>query len=395
MAKPPKKLEPPVRPWAWWALGASLLALGGGWLLGWSELAAPGGAVAAVFVAGAVSSIGNPKFAVALTARHRRVAEGADPGVVAQVTNSGARRVGARRLVLPVGPGTVGVKLPALAPGASVVTAVPVPTKRRAVLTVGPAQAVRGDPLGMVARTWSWGTPLDVVVYPRTIRVPVGMSGMAKDIEGKPTGQPSETDVSFHALRDYEPGDDRRSIHWRSSARLGRLMVRQSEDARRVQMAVLVSTAAREYSHPRDFELAVSAYASLGLAQLAASGELAVIARGALLPIAKAGPGPLLDHAAAIQLADDPSGAHSLAAAAGAARGEAPGATLAALVTGTVLTDRDLRRIAWFLPREASALAIRCRLGADITVSRIGRLGLATIGALEHLPRALRRLGLQ
>ncbi|MDR2348003.1 MAG: DUF58 domain-containing protein [Bifidobacteriaceae bacterium] len=384
-----------MRPWGWGALAASLGALGLGWWLGWPELAAPGGAVLATFVLGAASSIGNPKFGVELSAAHRRVPVGGDPGVVAEITNLGSRRLGARRLELRVGDGSVPIRLGALGPGASVRAAVAVGSEKRSLRAVGPLLAVRGDPFGMVARTWSWGQPLEVVVYPETVPVPVGLSGMAKDIEGKPTGQPSETDVSFHSLREYEPGDDRRSIHWASTARLGRLMVRQSEDTRRVQMAVLVATAAREYARERDFELAVCAYASMGLAQLATSGELAVIARGAVLPIAKAGPGPLLDHAAAIQLAEDPSGDDSLAAAAGQARSEAPRATLAVMVTGDRLSDRDLRRIAWFLPRESSALAIRCRVGADISVSRVGRLGLATIGALDQLPRALRRLGLQ
>jgi uncharacterized protein (DUF58 family) len=351
--------------------------------------------VVAVFAVGALSSVGNPKFQVRLTAEHRRVAVGGDPGVRGGIPHAGRRRVGQRRLLVPVGAGAVAVRLPALAPGASAEAPVAVSTRRRALLVVGPVKAVRGDPLGMVARTWSWGAPLQVVVYPETIPVPVGLPGMAKDIEGKPTGQPSETDVSFHALRDYEAGDDRRSIHWRSTARLGRLIVRQSEDTRRVQMALLVATSEREYARARDFELAASAYASMGLAQLAGSGELGVIAAGSVLPISKAGPGPLLDHAAAAALAADPSGERSLAAAAAKARGETPGATLAVMVTGTVLTDRELRRIAWFLPREASALAIRCQVGADISVSRIGRLGLATIGSLDQLPRALLRLGLQ
>jgi uncharacterized protein (DUF58 family) len=310
------------------------------------------------------------------------------------VRNVGRRRSPSQRLTLPVGERRVFVRLASLAPGASVSAAVQVPTNRRAVMTVGPAKAVRGDPLGMVGRTWNWGTPLPVVVYPSTIRVPVSMPGMAKDIEGKPTGQPSEADVSFHALREYQYGDDIRSIHWRSSARLGQLMVRQSEDTRRVQMALIVSTAGPEYGRERDFELAVSVYASVGLAQLHGSGDLAVIAEGAMLPVTKAGPGPLLDHAAAIQVSSG-IGQYSLAAAASKSRREAPGATLAVLVTGTSLPVAELRRLAWFLPREAAAIALRCRLGAESSVSKIGRLGLATVGSLEDLPRALRRLGLQ
>jgi uncharacterized protein (DUF58 family) len=344
---------------------------------------------------GALASIGNPKLKVELQARHRRVAVGGDPGVSLTVTNLGTRRLTGRQLVVPIGQGNASIRLAGLAPAASMTADVTVPTKRRALLMVGPVQAVRGDPFGMVARTWSWGEALAVVVYPATVRVPVSITGLAKDIEGKPTGQPSEADVSFHALRDYQPGDDRRAIHWRSTARTGRLMVRQSEDTRRAQLALVVSQAGREYHQAADFELAVSVYASIGLAQLENSGELAVIAAGARLAVNQAGPGPLLDHAAAISLTSEPGVSHSLAGAAGLTRREAPSATVAVMVTGTVLERRELRRIAWFLPAEATALALRCQAGAELSVSQFGRLGLATIGSLEQLPRVLRGLGMQ
>jgi uncharacterized protein (DUF58 family) len=371
------------------------VSFGVGWVLGWPELAVPGAAVITVFAIGTVSSLGNPKFEVELTAGHRRVPVGSDPEVKIRARNVGRRRSPAQRLTLPVAERQVPVRLPALAPGESVAADVSVPTGRRAMLPVGPTKAVRGDPFGMVGRTWSWGNTLEVVVYPPTVTVPVSWPGMAKDIEGKPTGQPSEADVSFHALREYVHGDDIRSIHWRSTARLGHLMVRQSEDTRRVQMVLLVSTAPEEYARRRDFELAVSVYASLGLAQAQASGDLAVLAGGSTLPIAKAGPGPVLDHAAASQLGPPGAANHSLASAAGRSRREAPRATLAILVTGTKLPVSAVRRAAWFLPREASALALRCEQGAELTVSKIGRLGLGTIGSLDELPRALRRLGLQ
>jgi uncharacterized protein (DUF58 family) len=247
----------------------------------------------------------------------------------------------------------------------------------------------------MVGRSWSWGTPLDLVVYPETIPVPVALPGMAKDIEGRPTGQPSEADISFHALREYAYGDDRRAIHWRSSARLGQLMVRQSEDTRRIQMALIVSTDPTEYTHQQDFELAVCAYASLGLAQLAVSGELAVIAEGAILPTAKASPGPLLDHAAAIRLGEIGQTSCSLLAAAAKSRTYVPRATLVLLLTGDKLPTKELRRLSWFLPREAQAVAVSCRSGAELEVRKAGRLGLARIGSLQDLPRVLRRLGMR
>ena len=50
------------------------------------------------------------------------------------------------------------------------------------------------------------------------------------------------SDLAFHALREYQPGDDRRYVHWRSSAKHGRLLVRQFLDTRRSHLAVVVDT---------------------------------------------------------------------------------------------------------------------------------------------------------
>jgi uncharacterized protein (DUF58 family) len=66
----------------------------------------------------------------------------------------------------------------------------------------------------------------------------------------------------FLNLRDYEPGDDLRRVHWRSTARRGRMMVRQNEARRRTPVLVLLDV--RPASHDRaSFERAVEACASV------------------------------------------------------------------------------------------------------------------------------------
>ena len=65
------------------------------------------------------------------------------------------------------------------------------------------------------------------------------------------------SDLAFHALRDYQPGDDRRYIHWRSSAKAGRFLVRQFLDTRRSHVAVVVDSEAANYTDPDEFELAI------------------------------------------------------------------------------------------------------------------------------------------
>ena len=59
------------------------------------------------------------------------------------------------------------------------------------------------------------------------------------------------SDLAFHALREYQPGDDRRYIHWRSSAKAGRLLVRQFLDTRRSHVTVLVDTDPEQYRSGR------------------------------------------------------------------------------------------------------------------------------------------------
>ena len=111
----------------------------------------------------------------------------------------------------------------------------------------------RGRTLGLVRRVSTWDNPETLHVHPRTVRVPFEATGFQLDVEGVVTAKLSSSDVAFHALRDYEPGDDRRHVHWASSARLGRLVVRQFEETRRSHHLLVLDT--RSGAWPReDFE---------------------------------------------------------------------------------------------------------------------------------------------
>ena len=75
-------------------------------------------------------------------------------------------------------------------------------------------------------------------VHPRTIGVPSTSTGLIRDLEGTPTRDLTSSDVAFHALREYQPGDERRYIHWKSTAKTGTYMVRQFEQTRRSHLVV-------------------------------------------------------------------------------------------------------------------------------------------------------------
>ena len=71
-------------------------------------------------------------------------------------------------------------------------------------------------------------------------------AGLLRDLEGVSTDAVSQSDLAFHALREYVPGDDLRHVHWRSSAKVmaaageTQLLVRQYLDTRRSHATVVV-----------------------------------------------------------------------------------------------------------------------------------------------------------
>src|SRR5699024_3976677 len=89
--------------------------------------------------------------------------------------------------------------------------------------------------------------PHELFDHPRTVRLDEAASGFLRDLEGTPSSDLSSSDIAFHALRDYAPGDDRRHVHWRTTARTGKLMVRQFEETRRSHVVVALDNLAEHY----------------------------------------------------------------------------------------------------------------------------------------------------
>src|SRR5690606_13040334 len=103
----------------------------------------------------------------------------------------------------------------------------------------------------------------------------------------------------FFGLREYREGDDRRAIHWRSSARAGRLLVREAEEEAQRRIAVVLDNALADdagEAAAAALEEAIATAASLGVGYLAAGYAVRVVVRGAALgPFAgRAGEHPLL-----------------------------------------------------------------------------------------------------
>ena len=131
--------------------------------------------------------------------------------------------------------------------------------------TIGPLVHVRTDPLGLLRRRARWAAAEELLVRPVITLLRPLDPGLISDLDGVPSNHPASSDLAFHALREYVRGDDLRHVHWRSSAKADQLLVRQYVETRRNQATVLVDEDVAAYADGAEFELAVSAAASLAV----------------------------------------------------------------------------------------------------------------------------------
>lgn len=356
-----------------------------GMQLGWDELLLVAGGCLSVIGLSLLFTIGRASLEVSITLEPHRVVVGDQAVGRVSVTNVGSRRMLPLGLEAPVGSGAATFEVPTLAPQASWDELFVIPTVRRSVIPVGPVSSVRGDPLGIARRTVAWADPIDLYVHPRTVRLAGLTAGWIRDLEGRPTNDLSPSDIAFHTLREYVPGDDRRHVHWRTSARLGTLMVRQFVDSRRSHLGLVLSTNPADYANDDEFELAVSIVGSLGVSALVEEQAVTVTTGGRPLPAHT--PVRLLDELAGV-LADDRGGQptdlvrHSLPIV--------RGASIVALVAGGRTTPQALRAAAEMFHHDVRVLAIRAMPGAQVSLRTIGSTSMLELGDLEDLRRILR-----
>ncbi|WP_262391495.1 DUF58 domain-containing protein [Nocardiopsis sp. CNR-923] len=110
---------------------------------------------------------------------------------------------------------------------------------RRGVVELGPLRSGRSDPLGLAAARRDHGEADRLWVHPRWEYLRTIPIGRVADPDGAADGSPAGT-LTFHTLRDYVRGDDLRHVHWRSSARLDKLVVREYIDTSRTRVCVIV-----------------------------------------------------------------------------------------------------------------------------------------------------------
>jgi len=270
------------------SLGWTVLVLGVlGWGLarwmGWAEFAVLSTAALVFFAIAVALTIGRMRVLVALEVTPQRVQVGEVSMARFEITNNSSRPLLALGVELPIGESGASYTTPALGAGESYEDWVTIPTFRRGVVTVGPLQTQRGDPFGMVRRQLVWANEVTLFIHPKVTPIDPFGTGLLRDLEGQSTNDVSASDLAFHALRDYIPGDDQRHIHWKSSARLSalsgetRFMVRQFLDTRRSHVIVVTDVNEAVYRNDDQFELALSCGASVAVRAIKDSQDLTVV----------------------------------------------------------------------------------------------------------------------
>ena len=101
---------------------------------------------------------------------------------------------------------------------------------RRGVYSVGPLSVNSGDPFGLFRMTRRFGQPSSIIVYPPYFDLPhftvppANLPG-----EGRFRKRTHYVTPNAAGVRDYVPGDSFNRIHWRTTARLGKPMVKVFE----------------------------------------------------------------------------------------------------------------------------------------------------------------------
>ena len=118
-------------------------------------------------------------------------------------------------------------------------------------------------PFGFLRKSGATHLYRDVPVWPAPVEYRRYAGGSAFRPSGEQRQARSGTEGDMIALRAYDPGDSHRLIHWKASAKTGRLLVRQFSAQNSEACTLVLRTSEELWPRPDQFELLMSFAATL------------------------------------------------------------------------------------------------------------------------------------
>ena len=175
----------------------------------------------------------------------------------------------------------------AFAPGANerVRLRFPLRAVRRGAYAIGAATLRTGDWLGFFSEERDAATPMALVAYPRTLATRAGDVPALRPLAERATRRGLLPDpLRFAGVREHQPRDARKDIHWKTTARLGRLQTRVFEPATSGDVVFLVNVASHPsywiQADPEAVEVVVAATATLLRTAADAGRQFALVTNG-------------------------------------------------------------------------------------------------------------------
>ena len=372
--------------WAVAVLGVGFWVAGA--ILGWLELGVAAVVLLLILAISALFAIGRAKLAVTLEADPQRVVVGQSAMASLDVTNIAKAPLLPLGIELPVGERVANFLTPLLSAGDTHSEIIGIPTSERCVIGIGPLRTQRGDPFGLIRREVIWTDRIELFVHPSTVPLAGLGAGLLRDLEGQTSNEVSMSDLAFHALREYVPGDDMRYVHWRSSARRSttsgqnQFLVRQFLDTRRSHVVVATDVTESSYAGAEEFETAISCGASIAVRAIQDEMDLTVVCghHAATRPV----PYQALDTFSRAAWSD-----RALSDVIQHLPTLAPDMSVVVMVTGSAAPLIDLLRCRSYLPVEVRMLAIQVRHGAKVSLNEAPGVTVLTVGSLSQLPPAI------
>jgi len=167
--------------------------------------------------------------------------------------------------------------LPALWPRQRMTLSYEARARKRGVYKLGPLSVQVSDPFGVFVRHVSVLAQAEAVVYPRPVPLDGDLGRSALSARGDATGEHArayEAGLDFYGIRDYQPGDELRRIHWPATAHHGRLTVIEFDRSASDNLAVVLDArAGTEFGSGVDTTLEVGVRAAASLIHWALMSE--------------------------------------------------------------------------------------------------------------------------